>query len=63
MAIQNWDVKPGGILYRRFQAGESLIADLESLAKNTGLKEAIVTSCIGSLLAVLSTPPRNGSGS
>ena len=49
MAIQNWDVKPGGILYRRFQAGESLISDLESLAKNTGLKEAIVTSCIGSL--------------
>jgi len=49
MAIENWDVKPGGILYRRFQAGESLIADLESLAKNTGLKEAIVTSCIGSL--------------
>ena len=49
MAIQDWEAKTSGILYRRFRAGESLIGDLESLARSEGIREAIVTSCIGSL--------------
>ena len=49
MALNNWDVKTSGILYKRFGAGESLVSDLESLAKDKGIKEAIITSCIGSL--------------
>ena len=36
-------------MYRRFQPGESLIEALESLARSEGIREAIVTSCIGSL--------------
>jgi predicted DNA-binding protein with PD1-like motif len=49
MALNNWDVKTSDILYKRFGAGESLVSDLESLAKEKGIKEAIITSCIGSL--------------
>ena len=49
MAIKNWDTKTSRILYRRFEAGESLIAGIESLALSEGIREAAVTSCIGSL--------------
>ncbi len=49
MAIQHRESKASGILYRRFQAGESLVEGLESLARADGIREAIVTSCIGSL--------------
>ena len=49
MAIKNWDTKTSRILYRRFEAGESLIEALESLALSEGIREAAVTSCIGSL--------------
>jgi|TARA_Y100000758_G_scaffold152610_1_gene108324 predicted DNA-binding protein with PD1-like motif len=49
MVPKNWDVKTSDILYKRFQAGESLVSDLEALAKEKGIKEAIITSCIGSL--------------
>ena len=49
MAINNWDTKTSRILYRRFEAGESLIEGLESLALSEGIREAAVTSCIGSL--------------
>ena len=49
MAIQNWETKTSRIVYRRFQPGESLIDDLESLARSEGIREAIITSCIGSL--------------
>ena len=49
MAIQNWETRTSRIVYRRFQPGESLIEDLESLARSEGIREAIVTSCIGSL--------------
>ena len=49
MAIQSWETKTSGIVYRRFQPGESLIEDLESLARSEGIREAIVTSCMGSL--------------
>lgn len=49
MAIQSWETKTSRIVYRRFQPGESLIEALESLARSEGIREAIVTSCIGSL--------------
>ncbi|NQW23987.1 MAG: DNA-binding protein [SAR202 cluster bacterium] len=49
MAVQHWESKGSGIVYRKFQAGESLVATLESLARANGIREAIVTSCIGSL--------------
>ena len=49
MAIKSWDTKTSRMLYRRFEAGESLIEGLESLALSEGIREAAVTSCIGSL--------------
>ena len=49
MAVQDWESKTSDILYRKFQAGESLVETLESLARAEGIREAIVTSCIGSL--------------
>ena len=49
MTIKTWDIKTSRILYRRFEAGESLIECLESLALSEGIREAAVTSCIGSL--------------
>ncbi len=49
MAIQNWETKTSRIVYRRFQPGESLNEDLESLARSEGIRDAIITSCIGSL--------------
>ena len=49
MVIQNWKTKTSRIVYRRFQPGESLMEVLESLARSEGIREAIITSCIGSL--------------
>jgi predicted DNA-binding protein with PD1-like motif len=49
MVIKNWDTKASRIVYRRFEAGESLIKGLESLALSEGIREAAVISCIGSL--------------
>ena len=49
MAIINWDTKTSRIVYHRFEAGESLIEGLESLAISEGIREAAVISCIGSL--------------
>ena len=49
MAIESWNTKTYRMLYRRFEAGESLIEGLESLALSEGIREAAVTSCIGSL--------------
>jgi hypothetical protein len=49
MAIKNWDTKTSRIVYHRLEAGESLIEGLESLALSEGIREAAVTSCIGSL--------------
>ena len=49
MAIKSWDTKTSRMLYRRFEPGESLIEGLESLALSEGIREAAVTSCIGSL--------------
>ena len=45
---QQWDTKTSRIIYHRFQPGESIINDLESLARSEGIREAIITSCIGS---------------
>ena len=36
------------IIYHRFQPGESLNGALEDLAHSEGIREAIITSCIGS---------------
>jgi|TARA_B100000809_G_scaffold213329_1_gene217611 predicted DNA-binding protein with PD1-like motif len=49
MAVQEWESKTSDIIYRKFQAGESLVETLDSLARAEGIREAIVTSCIGSL--------------
>ena len=49
MVVKNWDTQKSRIIYRRFEAGESLIAGLESLANAEGIREAAITSCIGSL--------------
>ena len=49
MAVQHWELKTSGVLYRKFQAGELLIDTLQSLARANGIREAIVTSCTGSL--------------
>ena len=49
MSISYWDTKLSRTLYRRFEAGESLIQGLESLAGSEGIREAVITSCIGSL--------------
>lgn len=46
--IKKWEAKTSRILYRRFQPGESIIGDLEALALSEGIREAIITSCIGS---------------
>ena len=49
MVVKNWDAQKSRIIYRRFEAGESLIAGLESLANAEVIREAAITSCIGSL--------------
>ena len=36
VAIENWEAKPSGILYRRLRAGESLLGALESFARPSG---------------------------
>ena len=47
--MQSWQASDTRTIYRRFQPGESLIADLESFALAEGIREAAITSCIGSL--------------
>ncbi len=37
------------MVYRRFGPSESLVADLEAFALAEGIREAAITSCIGSL--------------
>ena len=49
MAIKNWDTKTSRVVYRRLEAGESLIEGIESVAHSEGIREAAVISCIGSL--------------
>lgn len=45
---QQWDVKNSRVVYRRFEPGESIINDLEAFAIAEGIREATITSCIGS---------------
>lgn len=47
--MRSWQAGGGRVVYRRFQAGESLIGGLESFAASEGVTEAAVVSCIGSL--------------
>ena len=49
MAVKNWNTQTSRIIYRRFEAGESLIEGLATLANSQGIREAAITSCIGSL--------------
>ena len=56
MAVQDWESKTSVALYRKFQAGESLVDTLESLARANGIREAILTSCIGSLRTEATQP-------
>ena len=46
--IQNWEAKTSRIMYRLFQPGESIIDELEALAISEGIREAVISSCIGS---------------
>ena len=47
--MPTWEAKDTRIVYRQFGPGESLIEDLESFALAEGIREAAITSCIGSL--------------
>ena len=49
MVIKNWETTTSRVVYRRLNAGESLIEGIESLARSEGIREAAVISCIGSL--------------
>ena len=41
MVVGTWESKASDIVYRKFQAGESLVDTLESLARANGIREAI----------------------
>lgn len=47
--MTKWDAKDTQIIYRRFGPGESLVGGLETFALSEGIREAAITSCIGSL--------------
>ncbi len=47
--MQQSIAKSSRVVYRRFDAGVSLIDDLESFALSEGIREAAISSCIGSL--------------
>ena len=47
--MKKWEPSTSPVIYRRFQASESLVADLEKFALAEGIKEAAISSCIGSL--------------
>ena len=49
MTTQSWDIGGTSVVYRRFGPSESLVADLEAFALAEGIREAAITSCIGSL--------------
>ncbi|MXY20952.1 MAG: DNA-binding protein [Dehalococcoidia bacterium] len=46
--MPKWEADNTHIIYRRFEAGESLVGGLETFALEEGIKEAAITSCIGS---------------
>ena len=46
---QSWDIDKTRMVYCRFGPDESLVAGLEQFALEHGIREAAITSCIGSL--------------
>lgn len=46
---QSWQIGTTQVMYHRFGPGESLVAGLEQFALEHGIREAAITSCIGSL--------------
>ena len=46
--MPKWEADNTHIIYRRFEAGESLVGGLETFALEEGIQEAAITSCIGS---------------
>lgn len=48
-AAQSWDINTTRVVYHRFGPGEALVAGLERFALENGIREAAITSCIGSL--------------
>ena len=49
MTTQSWNIEATRVIYRRFGPDESLVAGLEKFALANGIREAAITSCIGSL--------------
>ena len=46
---QSWNIDKTRMVYRQFGPGESLVGGLEQFALEQGIREAAITSCIGSL--------------
>ena len=46
---QSWKIETTHVVYHRFGPDESLVAGLERFALEHGIREAAITSCIGSL--------------
>ena len=46
---QSWDINTTRVVYHRFGPDESLVSGLERFAIEHGIREAAITSCIGSL--------------
>lgn len=46
---QSWQIETTRVIYHRYGPGESLVAGLERFALEHGIREAAITSCIGSL--------------
>ena len=49
MTNQSWNIDATRVIYRRFGPDEPLVAGLEKFALEHGIREAAITSCIGSL--------------
>lgn len=48
-AAQSWQIESTRVIYHRYGPGEPLVAGLEQFAIEHGIREAAITSCIGSL--------------
>ena len=46
---QSWQIETTRVIYNRYGPGEPLVAGLEQFALEHGIREAAITSCIGSL--------------
>ena len=46
---QSWNIDETRMVYRQFGPGELLVCGLEQFALEHGIREAAITSCIGSL--------------